>query len=135
MISPFSILENASLLFTLSLSVAEDPNTGNEIPSNPSTLRVSAYFKKVSPIIREAKGSDFSEFAVEGYAIDPNPLPVWCKNSKGKVPCWINGVGQGFFRWQPRLLVAKELVESVTGTTLQGTFVLEGGFNESHSEL
>lgn len=131
MTSPFVILENGRLDFSRPLTAQIDPATGNEIPAMSEPLRVACYFKKMSPRYIEGKGIDTSTFSVTGYAVEPQHLPEWCKNTLGKVPCWVQGVGRGFFRWEPKLHVVKDLVESVAGTQLQGTFVLEGGFNEA----
>ena len=135
MTSPFSILENATILFTRTWDEGVDPNTGNLVPSYPETLLTTCYFKKVNPSRTPKQGVDTSTFNVSGYAISPNPLPDWCRNSRNSCQCWIKGVGEGVFRREPKLHVAKDLVESVTGTQLQGTFVLEGGFNEINSQL
>lgn len=135
MSSPFSILENGSILFTQTWTETTDPNTGNPVPSIPDELLTTCYFKKVRPSTETKLGADTSTFIVSGYVIDPNPLPEWCRNSRNSCQCWIKGVGKGVFRWEPKLHVAKVLVESVTGTQIQGTVVLEGGFNETDSEL
>lgn len=130
MSSPFSILENGTILFSTHAVETQDPSTGNPIPSTVQQLLATCYFKKVSPKIEEKTGADTSTFAIVGYSVEPVQLPQWCKNSRNSCPCWINGVGQGQFRWEPKIHVVKDLVESITGTQLQGTFVLEGGFNE-----
>lgn len=134
MTSPFAILQNAQITFTRTWDEVEDPNTGNLVPSIPDQLIATAYFKKMRAAYDEKTGSDTSTFSISGYVVEPNPLPDWCRNARGDCACWIKGVGQGVFRWEPKLLVVKDLLESITGTIVQGTFVLKGGFNETHPQ-
>lgn len=133
MASPFSVLENGKLLFTRNLASQIDLETGNEIPLNPQRLEVRCYFKKAKGQLKEEQGTDDTTFSVEGYSIDPVQLPEWARNIRQSVPCSIDGIGIGSFRWEHKVIVAKSLVESVTGTILQGTFVVDGGLNEGNS--
>jgi hypothetical protein len=131
MTSPFTILENAQLTFTQVTATTEDPATGNQIPSAAVNLVAKAYFKKVIPIRDRKTGADTNTFNIEGFATDPNPLPDWIGPELGAVDCWIQGVGNGSFTFESKLHVAKDLVESVTGNYIQGTFVKKGGGNEA----
>ncbi len=134
MTSPMLILENAKLTFRRATGDTTDPNTGNVIESQVELLEARAYIKRSTNQRQEKPGADTNSFRVKGYTIEPMNLPEWCVNAQAKVPCWIKGVGNGLFQWEPKIHVAKDIVEAAAGTQIQGTFVLEGGLNETNPE-
>lgn len=126
--SPWRLLKNATVEFTRILTEVVDPLTGNPVPGDTETLIVPCYFGQAAIIANEFHGVPIGSYKIKENSYTVGILPDWCRlPSASNLPCVVDFLGSGQFRFQGEIHVVKDRVEQAgKGSQIQGYFTLQG---------